>query len=492
MHSARPSVAVALALACLAAAWPRPSGAQEDEEGPPPEEERPAEPVKKKRRPPEPPRASGNELPGWAESWPETFRAVKERGSLRVTAKVTPTALPSGGAEAFALVTVRAPIYPVDRETPLNVALVLDKSDSMRGARLVATKRAAREVISEMDERDRLAIVAVSDDTETYQASPVTDQNRARMLAFVDKVQPGGGSNLSGGIEAAISQLTPKSPDFELNRVVVVTDGIATRGLTDKEGLANVARRARTVYRIHVSAVGVGEDCDEDVLQRIVKDGWGFLAYVRGASQAARVGHLAKLEALRRAAEQAELRLRMSREVEVLDVLNYQAIPTGGVLVVPLGEAGPGDEFNVILRLKVNIPAGRQGNATLGTAELSYLDMLGNATRNTKVEISAPIAARGLAPAPDAEVTVEAARAVTAKNLVLAEERYEEQNRAAALEILDRTEDMLGQMMKAAPKDSLSEELVAVAAAMERYAPPPSKGPPPGKNEKKKKRGRGR
>jgi Ca-activated chloride channel family protein len=481
-----------VALACLAAAWPGPSRAQEDdEEGqPPPEEERPAEPPKKRRNP-EPARAPGNELPGWAESWPETFRAAQQGGSLRMTARVTPTALPPGTSEAFALVTIRAPIYPVDRETPMNVALVMDKSESMKGARLVATKRAARELISELDERDRLAIIAVSDDTETMPSMPVTDQNRARMLAFVDRMQSSGGSNLSGGIEAALNQLTPKSPDFEFNRIVVVTDGIATRGLTDKEGLASVAKKARTVYRIHVSAVGVGDNCDEDVLQRIVKDGWGFLTYVRGASQAARVGHLQKLEALRHAAEQTELRLKMSRDVEVLDVLNYQAIPSGGVLTVPLDQAGPGDEFNVVVRMKVTVPPGRQGNATLGTAELSYLDMLGNATRNAKVEISAPIAAKGAAGPPDPEVTVEAAKAVTAKNLVLAEERYEEQNRASALEILDRTEEMLGQMMKAAPKDALSEELVAVAAAMERYAPPPTKATPPAK-DKKKKRGRGR
>jgi len=203
------------------------------------------------------------------------------------------------------------------------------------------------------------------------------------------------------------------------------------------------------------------------------------------------VGHLQKLEVLRRAAEQTELKIRMAHDVEVLDVLNYQAYPSGASLVVPLDEAGPGDEFNVVLRLKVNVPAKVQGNMTLGGAELSYLDMLGNATRNAKVEISAPIADKGAAPPGDPEVTVEAAKAVTAKNLVLAEERYEEQNRAAALEILDRTEDQLGQMMKAAPKDALSEELVAVAAAMERYAPPPTKGGPPSK-DKKKKRGRGR
>ncbi|HYV45154.1 MAG TPA: VWA domain-containing protein [Myxococcaceae bacterium] len=480
-----------VALACLAATWPGLARAQEDEEDQPQPEERPAEQPKKKKRAPESSKPRGNELPGWAESWPETFRAAQQGGSLRITARMTPSALPPGPSDAFALVTIRAPIYPVERQAPLNVALVMDKSESMKGARLVATKRAAREVIGELDERDRLAIIAVSDDTETLPAREVTEGNRARMLAFVDRIQASGGSNLSGGIEAAISQVSPKSPDFEFNRVVVVTDGIATRGLTDKDSLANVAKKARTVYRIHVSAVGVGEDCDEDVLQRIVKDGWGFLTYVRGPSQAARVGHLQKLEVLRRAAEQTELRLKAGSGVQVVDVLNYQAMPSGDALVVPLDEAGPGDEFNVVMKLRVNVRAGMQGSFTLGTAELSYLDMFGNATRNAKVEISAPISAKGPG-APDPEVTVEAAKAVTAKNLVLAEEKYEEQNRSAALEILDQTEDALGQMMKAAPKDALSEELVAVASAMERYAPPAGKGGPPAKVEKKKKRGRGR
>jgi len=479
-----------VALACLAAAWPWPSPAQEDEEQEQPvPEERPVEQPKKKRRPQAPTRPSGDELPGWAESWPETFRAAKKGGSLRMTVQVTPSALPPGPSEAFALVTIRAPIYPVDRQAPLNVALVLDRSDSMRGARLVATKRAARELIGELDEHDRLCIVAVADDTETLPSAPVTDQERARMLAFVEKLQSGGGSNLAAGVEAAIGQLTPKSPEFEFNRVVVVTDGIATRGLTDKEGLANVARKARTVYRIHVSAVGVGEAPDEDVLQRIVKDGWGFLTYVRGASDAARVGYLQKLEVLRRAAEQIELRLRAARDVEVQEVLNYQAFHSGGSLAVPLDQAGPGDAFQVVLRLRVNVPPRAQGTLPLATAELGYLDMLGNATRNAKVEISAPVAPKGAPAAPDPEVTLAAARAITAKNLVLAEERFEEQNPSGALEILDRTEDLLGQMMKAAPKDALSAELVAVAQAMERYAPPPRAVP--GKGEKKK-RGRGR
>src|SRR4051812_18766739 len=235
------------ALACLAAAWPGPAFAQEDEEEQAAPQERPDDQPKKKRQPPpEASRPRGDEVPGWAESWPETFRAVQKGGSLRMTSKVTPTALPPGSSEVFALLTIRAPIYPVDRQAPLNVALVLDKSESMQGARLVATKRAAREVIGELDEHDRLAIVAVSDDVETLPSQEVTEGSRARMLAFVEKVQSSGGSNLSGGIEAAISQLSPKSTEFEFNRVVVVTDGMATRGLTDRDGLANVAKRART------------------------------------------------------------------------------------------------------------------------------------------------------------------------------------------------------------------------------------------------------
>jgi Ca-activated chloride channel family protein len=472
-----------LALLCLAASATAALAQEDEEEGEPLRDEKPAQAPKRrpKARPPEP------DIPPWAESWPETFKAARKDGSLRLKARLSPTALQPGPGEVYAVVEVRAPIFPVERQAALNLALVLDHSESMRGARLVAMKRAARDVIGELDDADHLAIVAVSEEAEVLPAAPVTEENRARMLAFVEKLSGFGGSNLSAGLEAAINQLTPRSPDYDFNRIIAVTDGMATRGLVDRESLAAVSRKARTVYRIHVSAVGIGDDCDEDVLQRIVKDGWGFVGYVRGAAQVPRVGHRQKLEVVRRAAEQVELRLKMSREVELLGVLGYHSIDTGpSQVTVPLAEAGPGDIFEVVLHLRVNVPAKATSPYFLGVAELSYLDLLGNQGRTSKLEISADLAGPRK-PAPvDPHVSLLAARAITARNLVLAEERFEEQNAPRALEILDQTEEMLGQMMRVTPKDSLSEELVAVAHAMERYAPPTRPAPSPDRKKKGK------
>jgi Ca-activated chloride channel family protein len=469
----------ALALLCLTASTA--ALAQEEEEGEGEEEavlkdeaEREKEKAPPKRKPKRAQSAEPKEgaIPHWAETWPETFKAARKEGTLRMKARLSPAALLPGPGEVFAVVEIRAPLFPVERQAGLNLALVLDHSDSMRGARLVAMKRAARDVIGDLDAEDHLAIVAISEEADVLPSAPVTEENRARMLAYVDKLTGAGGSNLAAGLEAAINQLTPRSPDFEFNRIIAVTDGMATRGLTDRESLAAVARKARTVYRIHVSAVGVGEDADEDVLQRIVKDGWGFVAYVRGPSQVPRVGHRQKLEVLRRAAEQIELRLRISREVELLGVLGYHSIEAGPSMVsVPLAEAGPGDVFQVVLHLKVNVPAKASSPYFLGVAELNYLDLLGNQGRSSKLEISADLAGPRKPAPPDPQVSLIAAKAITARNLVLAEERFEEDNAQRALEILDQTEEVLGQLMRVTPQDSLSEELVAVAQAMERYAP---------------------
>lgn len=479
--------AAALALLCLlpSVAWAQEDDEDEAFEDPP--EEAPKPKPKPKRAPPEVKAKPEPDIPSWAEAWPETFKAAKRDGSLRMRRRLSPTALQPGPGEAFVVLEVRAPIFPVDRQAGLNLALVLDHSESMRGSRLVAMKRAARDVIAELDAADHLSIVAMSEDAVVLPTAPVTEENRARMLAFVDKLAGTGGSNLSAGLEAAINQLTPRSPDYEFNRIIAVTDGRATRGLVDREGLAAVSRKARTVYRIHVSAVGIGEDCDEEVLQQIVKDGWGFVAYVRGASQAPRVGHRQKLEVLRRAAEQVELRLKMSREVQLLDVLGYHSIEAGpSAVTIPLSEAGPGDSFEVVLHLKVNVPPKAASPYFLGVAELTYLDLLGGGGRTSKLEISADVAGPKR-PAPmDPEVSLLAAKSITARNLVLAEERFEEQNGPRALEILDQTEEMLGQMMRVTPKDSLSEELVAVAKAMERYAPGPQEAAPPVKKKKGK------
>src|SRR5690349_19801191 len=63
--------------------------------------------------------------------------------------------------------TKEASTHP--ERAPLALALVLDRSGSMQGAKLDTAKRAALAVIDRLDERDRVALVIFDNQIETIQ-----------------------------------------------------------------------------------------------------------------------------------------------------------------------------------------------------------------------------------------------------------------------------------------------------------------------------------
>ncbi len=56
--------------------------------------------------------------------------------------------------------TVKAQRSKPTERAPLNIALVLDRSGSMRGEKLAFVKQAACYVIDMLDQRDRVATIA--------------------------------------------------------------------------------------------------------------------------------------------------------------------------------------------------------------------------------------------------------------------------------------------------------------------------------------------
>src|ERR687885_2303644 len=90
--------------------------------------------------------------------------------------------------------TITAPqIRHQPDRAPLNLALVLDRSGSMRGEKLAYVQHAACHLLDLLDERDRVAAIAYDDQVTTLAASrPMTEQARAEIKRQVDGLRPGG------------------------------------------------------------------------------------------------------------------------------------------------------------------------------------------------------------------------------------------------------------------------------------------------------------
>ncbi len=143
--------------------------------------------------------------------------------------------------------------------------------------------QAARLVIENLTERDIVSIVAFNE--EAVVLSPAGSAvNKPFLDHRMDEIAPEGWTNLSAGLLEAFAQLESRTPDDEMMRVIVLTDGKANRGITDPIKLRRLAGSARS-RGITVSTMGCGAEFDEDVLVAMAEAGGGRYTYVQSTEQ---------------------------------------------------------------------------------------------------------------------------------------------------------------------------------------------------------------
>jgi Ca-activated chloride channel family protein len=185
---------------------------------------------------------------------------------LTISSQLAREPLPVTGAQqiAFALVDVRggAALGALPRR-PLNVALVLDRSGSMRGPRLQQMKAAVKQFIQHLTPEDILAIVAYDDMVQLVApAGPVADP--AATAELVELVEEGGGTAMGLGLSLGLAEVRRHATPERLNRILLLTDGTTDDGpqcltLADEAGAEGIS----------IAPIGFGAEWDDALLEGI-------------------------------------------------------------------------------------------------------------------------------------------------------------------------------------------------------------------------------
>ncbi|WP_224241285.1 vWA domain-containing protein [Hyalangium gracile] len=391
-------------------------------------------------------------VPDWAEGWKETWLDAYRDGSIRMSSKVTPRFLGNGRQELFAVLELRSLSFPPGEPPAASVALVIDRSASTAGRRLLIARKAALSVIDGMTEKDQLAIIRVSDEPEVLPIEPLTAEHRARMKALVSEMEAVGRSDLSAGLEAAFAQLSKPSEAGLYRQVILLSDGRPTDGMVDQDGLARLARAAREQHSIHVNTVAIGEDADLDLMAGMAKQGWGFAASLNDSAATTRVSTRRQLDLVRRAASAVELRVRVGPTVTLLGVMGLDAAVQGSLARVPVGEVGSGEVIRLVLHLSTDNVGKEVRPIELAQIDLQYEDALTEKRRTQSLSVKAelnPAKARGRG-ALDPEALKHASVAFVQRHTARADETAEDGDRAGAREILESTRESLKQMARLA------------------------------------------
>ncbi len=165
---------------------------------------------------------------------------------------------------------------------PINVALVIDKSGSMGGEKLRRAKDAAIMAIERLRKDDIISIVTYDHHADVLlPATKVTDQSR--IIATINRIRAGGSTALYAGVEKGAKEVRKFFDRKRVNRVVLVSDGLANVGPKTPAALGALGASLRE-ENIAVTTIGLGLGYNEDLMSKLAEKSDGNHAFAETAT----------------------------------------------------------------------------------------------------------------------------------------------------------------------------------------------------------------
>ncbi|MGZ8429893.1 MAG: vWA domain-containing protein [Candidatus Deferrimicrobiaceae bacterium] len=278
---------------------------------------------------------------------------------------------PGEGTIQIQVIAPDAPAIRTDRPR-LNLALVIDRSGSMAEARkLDFVKTAAHHLVDRMGPDDLLSIVTYSQEVRIPWPSRSVGRDREELHRIISGLYPGGSTFLSGGLEEGFRQAKAGKRKGSLNRVLLLSDGLANVGVIHRGALRERAGDMAG-NGISVSTFGVGNDFDEELMTMIAGGGGGNYRYLGDPEQIVAALESEFHTASRTAASEVEIIIRLKRECRFGSVLGRDWRRDGDAYVIRLGDLSAGERRTVFA--KVNVTGERTGVREIGDVALRYRD----------------------------------------------------------------------------------------------------------------------
>ena len=296
----------------------------------------------------------------------------------------------SSGTVGLNLTLQAAELPATDGDEVRNVdmVIVLDRSGSMKGRKIEDARRAVLELLSSLSAEDRFALITYSDGVHIAAGlSNVTDANRARIASAVYSIRAGGGTNLGAGLQAGIDTLISHSRHANAAKVILISDGLANKGLTDVIALSNIAAAA-VENEFAVSTVGVGIEFNEHLMTTIADRGTGSYYYLENPAAFAEIFQKEFYNSQTAAVTAVKIQIPKNSEITLSDAAGYPIVNQNDHLVFYPGNLRSGQTRNLFLTLQ--IPTNAPKTFMLDKIKISY--QYDNRAYETAIEESFEIA----------------------------------------------------------------------------------------------------
>ncbi len=241
---------------------------------------------------------------------------------------------------------------PQDQErNPVNVALVIDRSGSMAGSKIIKARDAAIMAINRLGLRDAASIIVFNNQVNTLiSAQRVEDHSYFR--SRINTIRTGGQTAIYAAVKAAVRQLRRYKRAGQPSRVILMSDGQANVGPRSPFEFAELGRRLGS-DGISVTTIGLGRGYNEDLMAQLASASDGNHAFAQTGDDLTKIFNAEFDDVMSVAAHDIEVIIETRGGVTPLRTLGRRGDIRGARTVIKLNQVYSTSEFSLQLELKV-------------------------------------------------------------------------------------------------------------------------------------------
>lgn len=234
---------------------------------------------------------------------------------------------------------------------PLNLSIVIDKSGSMAAEnKMTRVKEALQTLVSQLRPKDVLGIVVFDEKAQVLvPAEHVTTPERIKEA--IRGIETGSSTNLNAGLMLGYKEAEKHFRKDATNRVILLTDGIANRGVIDPEKIAE-ASASYNDQGIDLSTIGVGLDLNRDLLSELAQSGRGLFHFLANSDDIKKVFVTELQSLISPVATEPSLHLDYDTGLEMEKVYGYDPKLGQNAVDVKLDNMNSGMTEIVLIRFK--------------------------------------------------------------------------------------------------------------------------------------------
>lgn len=261
-------------------------------------------------------------------------------------------------------------VYRPEKRVPLNISIVLDRSGSMGGDKIAYAKNAAKFIIDQLAPDDIVSIVNYDDRVEVTAPSGLVN-NKEVLKRKIDALTARGSTNLTGGMLEGFAQVRSTKKEGYVNRVLLLTDGLANAGITDPKEMKKLVEKKYLEEGIALSTFGLGADYDEDLLTMLAEMGRANYYFIGSPDRIPEIFAKELKGLLSVVAQNAWVKIDFPSNLECTRVYGFPYEANGSEITIRFNDVYANDKKGILLKFRAR---GEVSSSMTFNCRMSYVN----------------------------------------------------------------------------------------------------------------------